>query len=343
MGEAPVGIVLVGCGGRGVQAHGAHAVRSQRLRLLAVCDPDAARREAAAQALGVEGVADYRALLGRRDVQGVIVATGARQHAPIALEAIQAGKHVLIEKPLAESAATARGLVEAAERHRVVGMVGYQHRFTEFARALKREAAALDPIQAVLTVQRGPMGVQYFFPDHYGGVVDAATHTIHLALWVMGGAPEAVYGQLHRGSVRGRHDGTIEALTLVVEFDGGARSATVVSSMFAPQAANFVQVVGRRGHVSSSDRKSLEVVSYRGIGAGRGNVTGLEQHRVETVGEADGGSGAMLDHFAALIAGATREPEGATLHEGMVAVAVTEALAEAAQTGRRVSLAGALA
>jgi predicted dehydrogenase len=339
MREAPVGVVLVGCGGRGVQAHGAHAARSERLRLLAVCDPDAARREAAARALGVAGVADYRAVLERPDVQGVIVATGARQHAPIALDAIEAGKHVLIEKPLAESAAAARGLVDAAARRGVVGLVGYQLRFTAFARALKREAAALDPIQALMTVQRGPMGPQYFFPDHYGGVVDTATHTVHLALWVMGGAPEAVSGQLHRGSVRG--DGTIEAMTLVVEFDGGTRSATVVSSMYGPQAANLVQVVGRRGHASSTDRTALQVVTHGGIGAGRGNVAGLTRRTVETGSEPDGGTGAMLDHFAALIGGAATEPEGATLREGMVAVAVTEALAEAARTGRRVALADA--
>jgi predicted dehydrogenase len=341
--EAPVGVVLVGCGEREVQTLGAPAVRSERLRLLAVCDPDAARRAAAAQALGVEGVADYHELLGRREVQGVIVATGTPQNAPIAQDAVEAGKHVLIEKPLAESAATARRLVEAAARRRSVGMVGNPLPFTEFARVLKRTAAALDPIQALMTVQRGPMDARYFFPAHYGGVVDAAVHTIQLALWVMDRPPETVYGQLHRGSVRGRHDGTIEALTLVVEFEGGARSATVVSSMFAPQAANFVQVVGRRGHVSSADRASLRVVSYRGIGAGLDNVTGLAQNHVETAGEADGGSGAMLDHFAARIGGAATEPDGATLHDGLVAAAVTEALAEAAQTGRRVSLAGALA
>ena len=340
MRESPVGVVLVGCGEREVQTHGAHAVRSERLRRRAGGAPDAARRAAAAQALGVEGVADYHELLGRREVQGVIVATGARQHAPIALDAIEAGKHVLIEKPLAESAAAGRRVAEAAARRGVVGMVGYQLRFTEFARALKREAAALDPIQALMTGQRGPMGPQYFFPDHYGGVVDTATHTIHLALWVMGGAPEAVSGQVHRGSVRG--DETIEAMTLVVEFEGGTRSATVVSSMYGPQAANLVQVVGRRGHAASTDRKTLQVVAHEGIGPGRGNVSGLQRRTIETGAEADGGTGAMLDHFAALIAGGAVEPEGATLREGMVAVAVTEALEAAARTGRRVDLASVL-
>lgn len=335
-----MGAVLVGCGGRGVQAHGAQAVRSDKLALLAVCDLDHERREAAARRLGVEGVADYRALLERDDVEAVIVATGARAHAPIALDAIRAGKHVLIEKPLAEDAATCRRLVEAAEARGIVAMVGYQFRFSTFARDLKREAARIDPIQALLTVQRGPMGPQYFFSEHYGGVVDTATHTVHLALWVMGGEPEAVYGQVHRGSVTG--DQTIEAMTLVVEYDGGARAATVVSSMYGMQAPNLVQVIGRRGHVSSRDRQTLQIVTHAGIRPGRGNVAELESRTIETGGGMDAATGAMLEHFADLITGAVREQAGTTLREGMYAVAVTQAMVHAAQTGRRVSLADIL-
>jgi predicted dehydrogenase len=112
--------------------------------------------------------------------------------------------------------------------------------------------------------------------------------------------------------------------------------------MYGPQAANLVQVVGRRGHASSTDRSTLQVVTHGGIGPGRGNVSGLQRRTLEPGVEADGGTGAMLDHFAALIAGGAVAPEGATLHEGMVAVAVTEALEAAARAGRRVDLAAGL-
>jgi UDP-N-acetyl-2-amino-2-deoxyglucuronate dehydrogenase len=336
----PVGVVLVGCGGRGVGAHGAAAVRSDKLNLIAVCDLDEERRDAAARQLGVEGVKDYHDLLRRADVQAVIVATNAKYHAPIALDAIQAGKHLMIEKPLAEDAATARRLADAAEARGVIGMVGYQLRFSEFARVFQEEAARVDPIQALMTIQRGPMGPQYFFADHYGGVVDTATHTIHLALWAMGGEPEAVYGSVHRGSVRG--DQTIEAMNLMIEYDGGARTATVISSMFGMQAANLVQVIGRRGHVSSTDRKALQIVTHEGIGPGPRNIAGLRVRTVDTSGGMDVATDRMLDHFADLVSGASTVQEGATLREGMYAVAVTEAMVQAAATGRRVALASIL-
>ncbi|MBI3973278.1 MAG: Gfo/Idh/MocA family oxidoreductase [Chloroflexi bacterium] len=335
---ARVTTVLIGCGGRGVRAHGAHAVRSDKLQLVAVCDLDDARRAAASRELGVPGVKDYHELLDRPDVQSVIVATNAKWHAPIALDAIRAGKHVMIEKPLAEDAATARRLADAAEERGVIGMVGYQFRFSDFALQLKREAERIDPIQALMTIQRGPMGPQYFFPDHYGGVVDTATHTIHMAMWVMGGEPEGVYGSVHRGSVIG--DQTIEFMNLMVEYDGGSRAATVVSSMFGMQAANLVQVVGTRGHVSSPDRKVLHVVTHEGVKEPRGGAApaGMETRTIQTRGGMDAATGNMLDHFADLVTGTAKVQQSTTLREGMYAVAVTEAMVKAAETGRRIPL-----
>jgi len=330
--------VLIGCGGRGVRAHGAWTKSSPKFELLAVCDLDAARREAAGAQLGVPAEADYRRLLARDDVQSVIIATNTRAHAPIALDAIRAGKHVLIEKPLAESAAVCRRLAEAAAAAGVIGMVGYQFRFSEFGAALKREAAAINPIQALLTVQRGPMGAQYFFPDHYGGVVDTATHTVHLALWVMGGQPTGVYGTVRRGTILG--DQTIEFMNVMVDFEEGARTATVISSMFGIQTENLISLIGTRGCLSSPDRRRLRIVRHQGVAQPGPNIRppGLEVQEVDTGGGPDRSTGAMLDHFADLISGAAREQRGTTLEEGMYAVAVTEAMTRAAETGRRIPL-----
>jgi predicted dehydrogenase len=75
---------------------------------------------------------------------------------------------------------------------------------------------------------------------------------------------------------------------------------------------------------------------------GRGNVTGLASRTVETAGGMDAATGSMLDHWADLITGAAREQEGTTLREGMYAVAVTQAMVEAAKSGRRVPLAEVL-
>ena len=113
-----VTVALIGCGSRGVQAlgraaRGGGARPAGRLR-----SGRGARLRAAAVALEVPAERDYRRLLDRPDLHAVIVATNARAHARIALDAIRAGKHVLVEKPLADTAGAAREVVQGLARCR---------------------------------------------------------------------------------------------------------------------------------------------------------------------------------------------------------------------------------
>ncbi|MCF3963635.1 Gfo/Idh/MocA family protein [Streptomyces fuscigenes] len=103
-----------------------------RPRLAAVCGRDAsAVREAAARLGWAAAETDWRALIARDDVQLVDVCTPGDSHAEIAVAALEAGKHVLCEKPLANSVAEAEEMVRAAEAARARGqlaMVGFNYR-----------------------------------------------------------------------------------------------------------------------------------------------------------------------------------------------------------------------
>jgi predicted dehydrogenase len=100
--------------------------------LAVLCGRDAAKAGAAAEKLGWRSVeTDWRALLGRDDVQLVDVCSPGDTHAEIAIAALDAGKHVLCEKPLANTVDEARAMVAAAERaagRGVRSMVGYSYR-----------------------------------------------------------------------------------------------------------------------------------------------------------------------------------------------------------------------
>jgi predicted dehydrogenase len=100
--------------------------------LAVLCGRDAAKAGAAAEKLGWRSVeTDWRALLGRDDVQLVDVCSPGDTHAEIAMAALDAGKHVLCEKPLANTVDEARAMVAAAERaagRGVRSMVGYSYR-----------------------------------------------------------------------------------------------------------------------------------------------------------------------------------------------------------------------
>src|SRR5690606_13369866 len=98
----PVRAGLIGCGGIGSIRAQALA-RTSSFKLTAVSDVDAGRAAAAAQTAGASIETDWRALVARDDVDAVVIATPPHLHAEMCVGALEAGKHVLCEKPLART------------------------------------------------------------------------------------------------------------------------------------------------------------------------------------------------------------------------------------------------
>ena len=103
-----------------------------RARMVAVCGRDADKASAAAARLGWEEAGtDWRTLVARDDIDLIDICTPGDSHADIAIAALSAGKHVLCEKPLANSVAEAEAMAAAADAARAVGvraMCGYNYR-----------------------------------------------------------------------------------------------------------------------------------------------------------------------------------------------------------------------
>jgi len=128
--SGPVGIAVVGAGYWGPNLV-RNALQSPATRLIAVVDRDLARAEKVAGSFsGVRATDDLAAVLADPDVEAVAIATPAATHLGVAMQAIEAGKHVLVEKPLAASYAEGLELVQAAERRGVVLMCDHTYCYT---------------------------------------------------------------------------------------------------------------------------------------------------------------------------------------------------------------------
>jgi predicted dehydrogenase len=126
MARRPIhGLAVIGCGNMG-RSHAAGAVESGRARLLATVDrrPEAARVLAERYGAALHSD-DPRAILGRDDIDVVVIATNPSSHRDLAMACMEAGKHVLLEKPLAPTMAQAEAIVRAALRHDRKLRVGY--------------------------------------------------------------------------------------------------------------------------------------------------------------------------------------------------------------------------
>jgi predicted dehydrogenase len=128
-----VRIAVVGSGYFG-RFHANHYSRNPRAKLVAVVDADEARAQAVAAEFGGEAVSNYRSIIGRVDAASVSVPTPL--HYDIARNLIEAGIHVLVEKPLTDSEETGRALTKLAEARKAVLQVGHIERFSSAYRTL---------------------------------------------------------------------------------------------------------------------------------------------------------------------------------------------------------------
>jgi predicted dehydrogenase len=143
---------LIGCGGIGALRAAALA-RGTAGTLVSVADLDAERSRTLAAKTGADAHTEWRALVERRDVEAVIVSTPPHLHAEMCVAALEAGKHVLCEKPLARTPDECRAVVAAADRAGRFLATGFNYRFypsIEKARLLLDSGAigALDHIRS---------------------------------------------------------------------------------------------------------------------------------------------------------------------------------------------------
>lgn len=147
-----IGVAIVGCGGITLQNHLPGLALCPNTKVVALCDSDPATLQRAAQQTGITTTStQYEEIVTRDDVQAVIIATPNVTHAPIALAAINAGKHVLCEKPIAMNHAEALEMYRAAEAKGVRHMTAFTYRFVPAMRYLAH------------LIKSGALGTPYHF------------------------------------------------------------------------------------------------------------------------------------------------------------------------------------
>jgi predicted dehydrogenase len=192
-----LGIGIIGSGGiaRGAHMPGYKACEEQGVRILAVSDinPDVARR--AGEEFEVPHIfTDYRKLLQMDEIDAVSVCTPNYLHMQPTVDALKAGKHVLVEKPLAMNGVEGKAMVDAATRTGMKLQVGFMSRFQSTSQALKRfiDAGEMGEIyfaRAQAMRRRGIPGWGVFTQkDKQGGgpLIDIGVHILDLTLWLMG-------------------------------------------------------------------------------------------------------------------------------------------------------------
>ena len=174
-GALRLGVVGVGHFGR---YHAEKMAALDGARLVAVADIDHAQAAAVAAPLGADALPDHRALIGR--VDAVSVAVPAAAHYPVVRDLLDAGIHVLVEKPLTEEVATAEEIAALAEARGLVLQVGLIERFSDAFRAV---APRITRPVYIESVRVGPFTARN---TDVSVVLDLMIHDIDIILALVG-------------------------------------------------------------------------------------------------------------------------------------------------------------
>lgn len=202
MGERSVNVAIVGCGLIGQKRAKALA----GARLVACADSNLAKADQLARsAEGCVAIQDWRQAVGREDVSAVVIATPHDSLAEITAWAIEAGKHVLVEKPAARHVCELRSLPDRADQKGVLVHVGFNHRYHRAFRQARQivDSGALGPLMFLRARygHGGRIGYDKEWraqPELSGGgeLIDQGVHIIDLARWFLGDFTE-VEGYAH--------------------------------------------------------------------------------------------------------------------------------------------------
>ncbi len=204
-------IGIVGCGGI---ANGKHMPSLKKLadkvEMVAFCDIVPEKAEQAVKDYGTpdaKAYVDYHELLEDKSIDVVHVCTPNRSHAEITVAALEAGKHVMCEKPMAKTAADARLMLDAAKRTGKKLTIGYQNRCYPRCLLLKRacdegELGEIYYAKAHAVRRRAVPNWGVFLNEYEQGggpLIDIGTHALDLTLWMMNNyKPKSVMGQTFR-------------------------------------------------------------------------------------------------------------------------------------------------
>lgn len=134
---------IIGCGGIANGKHLPTLAKMPEVELVAFCDLIPERAEEAAKkygALGAKCYTDYHELLADPAIDNVRVLTQNREHCRITVDALNAGKHVLCEKPMSITSAEAQEMIDARDRNGKILAIGYQHKFDSDVIYVKQDA-----------------------------------------------------------------------------------------------------------------------------------------------------------------------------------------------------------
>lgn len=255
-GSATINVGLIGCGRIAQAVHLGVLSRLPGICMAGLAEPDPERLAQVKRfSSGAAAFADYHDLLAISGLQAVVICVPTGLHAVVAIDALNAGKHVYLEKPMATDLADAGRVLDAWRKSSAHAMIGFNYQFHPLyieARRLVQEGRVGEPVavHSVFTSGRGELPAWKQKRQTGGGVLlDLGSHHFDLLSHLLGAPFRAVLADIR--SVHSEDD--FAAVTAHLE------NGVVAQSIFSlgARAEDRVEIYGREGKLLVDRLRSL--------------------------------------------------------------------------------------
>lgn len=209
--------------------------------LVAISDSDSIRADSAASKFGVRSYTDHRVMLEKEKPDAVSVVVPTALHETVAMDALNAGCNVLIEKPIAATLDEGARLIEKARAMNKRLMIGHVVRFDPALQALKQklDAGELGRIYQIFCRRAGPFPTRI---QDVGVVIDLAPHDVDIMRFLAGKDPTRVYSEIEK-RIHTDHE---DLLWATLRFPDGVIGGLEINWL-TPTKIREVCVLGERG------------------------------------------------------------------------------------------------
>lgn len=233
-------VAVIGVGSMG-QNHARIFFHSEQADLVAIADPFKEQAEKVARHYNARAYLNYQDLLHQENIDAVSIAVPTSLHKEVALQALEKGKHVLLEKPIASTEAEALEIIRAAEKNNCKLMIGHIERFNPAVQELKSrlQRGELGEIYKIDVQRIGP------FPSRItdvGVIIDLSVHDLDVINYLIEDSPMRIYAETQQ-RLHPHHEDSVTAL---IRYGQGVLAVLNINYL-SPTKTRQLKIFGKKG------------------------------------------------------------------------------------------------
>ncbi|MDT8860797.1 Gfo/Idh/MocA family oxidoreductase [Alkalihalobacillus sp. MEB130] len=334
---------VIGCGSIAQKRHLLEYAGNDLVEIIAVCDINEQRAIDVAAQYGVRAYTDYKELLVNKEIEAISVCLPNYLHAEVSIAALNSGKHVLCEKPMATSKEGAEAMIAAARDNGKKLMIAHNQRFVSSHEKAKKliESGEIGKVYSFRTTfgHGGPEGwsidgkESWFFRKEeafIGAMGDLGVHKSDLIRYILGKEVVEVGAMVETNA---KEDSSVDDNAVcILKLEDGIIGTLTASWAYSPQSDNSTIIYGEEGIIRLEDDPDYSLILQKK----NGETVKYELAKIQSNEEGGQTKTHVIDNFIDCIVNDTPSPVSG--EEGFKSLAVILAALESRETKTIVDL-----